>query len=946
MAAIVRVRDQIPPSIERKLIRISKSAMQAEKSIARLTKAMRQLNEFDRATAKIREFERATRGVRNGSEATTASLVKMARVSAITAQAVTALGKNINTASFAAKSLAGQILLLSTRTTANKRDVEAQKQAFIGLLSTFKLLGNAQRISASGYRSGIVVITDYTSRVNVLRASLIRLSATLTGLSRTQQRGVFSLGPLTRLAAGNAERRQRSQQQLLLPAARAPARPRSPRQPLQLPGAVQAPGTGSGAGFTFRGSEQVGRFERSFLRLQGVFGEFRQRATGVDRSLAGVGKRIRGITGNAGDLTRRLTALNRVWFQFFGIPITNALLFAAIASQVVRFTDSVQNLRNQLRGLGLSNDQVSGTLDSLFDSANRARVPVGELTTTYRRFYLALQPLGVATQEIRTVTEGLAKALTFSGASTIEVTQGMRQLSQAFNKGKLDGDELRTVMETLPFVADRIAAALGTTRDELLLLGPQGRVSTTALLEGMRRVAADVENVWPKVNVTIGQAFTVLGNEIARAADSFETRFTIFSGAARLILEIADSVDVLSRALAALAPAIAFLGIVGFIALLKSLAGVMEVVVKVLAVLSSAWVLMAAALVGAVGLLREFREELSSLPLVGGIFDALNSAIDYLIKIIGDAITAMNNWIPSWAEIEASAFALEFAISNFADSALRQIERLVQGFRDIVGEISGIVRSVSGFLQELFTDRQLNLDVNYNEGDLQSIYGRGPLSPGGLGALGFPQGGGGAPVFAGASRAGGGGGGATTRSAVGEYANIAGDLIPAVGAAVGNAYVEQVTGVFGRIRNFISGRGSGASGASNLARRTSAVDPDAIRDPQSLSIRDLSAPEVLSETLRGRFTGDELINERRRRAVQLSAAERSGSIPPQTRDGNIPPQRVDEISNAILTLFDRAIDRRLLRGEPTYDEPDVPQPDYESTIPSLRTTPNLSLIHI
>ena len=222
MAAIVRIRDQIPTSIERKLTGISKSAMQAEKSIARLTRALRLLNGFDQATAKIREFERATRGVRTGSEATTASLVKMARVSAVTSQAITVLGSQLGAVSFAAKSLAGQILLLSSRTGANRKEAEAHKAAIAALAGTFALLAKVQGTSASRFQSGIVIVSDYTSRVNVLRAALIRLSASFAGLSRVQQAGIFSLPPLTRIASANAARRQQQeqQQQLLLPPAR------------------------------------------------------------------------------------------------------------------------------------------------------------------------------------------------------------------------------------------------------------------------------------------------------------------------------------------------------------------------------------------------------------------------------------------------------------------------------------------------------------------------------------------------------------------------------------------------------------------------------------------------------------------------------------------------------------------------------------------------------
>jgi len=73
---------------------------------------------------------------------------------------------------------------------------------------------------------------------------------------------------------------------------------------------------------------------------------------------------------------------------------------------------------------------------------------------------LALENVGASQTESIRVTETVSKLLSLSGANAGEAAASLLQLSQAFNKGKLDGDEFRSVAELMPRAISAIVKVL------------------------------------------------------------------------------------------------------------------------------------------------------------------------------------------------------------------------------------------------------------------------------------------------------------------------------------------------------------------------------------------------------------------------------------------------------------------------------------------------------
>lgn len=222
-----------------------------------------------------------------------------------------------------------------------------------------------------------------------------------------------------------------------------------------------------------------------------------------------------------------------------------ALIAGVVGTTAVVITKSVDaytNLQNKLRIVTETEGQLAQVSREVFQIARNTRAPVQDTAKAFQRFDLAMVQLGASQRESLQLTETVNKALIISGSSSGEAGAALLQLSQAFNKGKLDGDEFRSVMELMPPVADAIAKQLGVTRGELLKLAPQGKITADVMRKAFAAARVEIADKFAKTLPTIGQGFTVLGNAATEAFGEFDKAFLITSSVASAMLLLADGI--------------------------------------------------------------------------------------------------------------------------------------------------------------------------------------------------------------------------------------------------------------------------------------------------------------------------------------------------------------------------------------------------------------------
>lgn len=236
--------------------------------------------------------------------------------------------------------------------------------------------------------------------------------------------------------------------------------------------------------------------------------------------------------------------------------LARAFQFVAIGAGIIalkNLADAYTNIQNRLGTVTNSYEEQIAVTERLFKISNATRSSYEATAEVYARTALAVKEMGRTQEETLRFTESLNQAVILSGASAQEAQAGLIQLSQGLASGALRGDELRSVLEQLPAVADVIAKGLGVTRGELRLMGMEGKITADIVLDAFAEAREELTERFAKTVPTIGQAFVVMRNKVLEALGALDAATGVSTALSGAIIGLANNMETLVRVAGALA---------------------------------------------------------------------------------------------------------------------------------------------------------------------------------------------------------------------------------------------------------------------------------------------------------------------------------------------------------------------------------------------------------
>lgn len=202
--------------------------------------------------------------------------------------------------------------------------------------------------------------------------------------------------------------------------------------------------------------------------------------------------------------------------------VFNTLITGAAIVGLVKFADSVANVRNRLLQISPSLDNANQQFQAIAGIAINSRAPLEAVGDLYFRIARAADTLGISQKEAAAITESVAKSISASGMSAQEAAGPLLQLGQALQSGTFQGDELRSILEGMPSVARALAAELQVPIGALKKLGSEGQITGEVFVRAMRRARDSIEQDFARTIPTISQAFTNLQTQLQLSFAQFE----------------------------------------------------------------------------------------------------------------------------------------------------------------------------------------------------------------------------------------------------------------------------------------------------------------------------------------------------------------------------------------------------------------------------------------
>lgn len=243
------------------------------------------------------------------------------------------------------------------------------------------------------------------------------------------------------------------------------------------------------------------------------------------------------LTASGAQAERQAASLERASSRLNGVLAAGAA--SLVVAQLVRYSDAYQQVNARLRlvtGSQEAFNRVQGDLNGIADETRNSLTSTIDL---YSRIARSTKTLAASDSDRLQVTKAISQALIVSGASGASAEAALIQLGQGFASGTLRGEELNSVLEQTPRLAQAIADGLGVPLGKLRELGQAGKLTGDAVFKALQSQAGVLQAEFNKIPTTISQAFQVAENRLTR----FVGQQAEASGASRALIQVIDGLS-------------------------------------------------------------------------------------------------------------------------------------------------------------------------------------------------------------------------------------------------------------------------------------------------------------------------------------------------------------------------------------------------------------------
>lgn len=263
-----------------------------------------------------------------------------------------------------------------------------------------------------------------------------------------------------------------------------------------------------------RAADAAGTAEREIragmLRAEAATDQQRLAVDRLNNELKESGQRATEFTQNFRTVVQTLAG-------FAGIQIGSQLI-----KDLIGLGDQAKNVGARLKIAAGASDLYVQAQKDVLDISLQTGTKLESAANLYGRLALAIKSQGGNAADAAVATRAISEAFAVSGSSAESADAAIVQLAQGLASGTLRGDELNSVLEQAPRLAQAFADALGITVGQLRALGEQGALTPQILLDALKQQAPKIAAEFQQIPVTVGRALTNLGTALTVAVGNID----------------------------------------------------------------------------------------------------------------------------------------------------------------------------------------------------------------------------------------------------------------------------------------------------------------------------------------------------------------------------------------------------------------------------------------
>ena len=203
---------------------------------------------------------------------------------------------------------------------------------------------------------------------------------------------------------------------------------------------------------------------------------------------------------SAAGLERRVMGLAKAYFS-----LRTAQGFVGLSDTMTQTTARLDRMNDGLQSTAQLQDMI-------YHAAQRSRGSYQETVDMVGKLGTMAGEAFSSNAELVAFAEQINKQFKLAGTSTQGAQAAMLQLTQAMSSGVLRGEELNSVLEQAPTIAQAIARYMGVSVGEMRELASEGKITAQVVKEAMFAAADETNAAFESIPLTFGQAWTMAGN--------------------------------------------------------------------------------------------------------------------------------------------------------------------------------------------------------------------------------------------------------------------------------------------------------------------------------------------------------------------------------------------------------------------------------------------------
>lgn len=238
--------------------------------------------------------------------------------------------------------------------------------------------------------------------------------------------------------------------------------------------------------------------------------------------------------------------------QFFRQALVLASTIRA-ATGLIDLIDAATRIDNRLRVTTKSAEDFARAQKFVSDISRQTRTDLESNAVTYGRLLKSTEDLNLSSGYLEKVMTGLALSVKVGGATSMEARNAMIQFSQSLASGALRGDELRSVSEQLPALAQAIGKEFGVSGGQLIAFAKAnpGILETERVIKAVAAAVPELEEAAKKMTPTIVEGFIAIKNGAVEMLGNINRATGVFGAFSSGLVFVGRNLNVVLVAMAA-----------------------------------------------------------------------------------------------------------------------------------------------------------------------------------------------------------------------------------------------------------------------------------------------------------------------------------------------------------------------------------------------------------